>query len=95
MNCVSRNKAGERVLLTSASGTTRTSRARLLVNKPMDSYQDHAMGKCEACICGLYGQIKCGCKSAEEQGVSCSGVSGEGLALGKFLDINISATAAI
>ena len=32
------------------------------------------MGKCEACVCGLYGQIKCGCLDAKDQGVTCSGV---------------------
>ncbi|XP_063676239.1 uncharacterized protein LOC134812668 isoform X1 [Bolinopsis microptera] len=46
---------------------------KTVVTRPGESYQDSGMSKCEFCECQLYGQIKCGCRSAEDQGVSCSG----------------------
>ncbi|KAL5263402.1 hypothetical protein ACHWQZ_G008688 [Mnemiopsis leidyi] len=52
---------------------SRNKAGETVVTKPGESYQDAGMSKCEACTCQLYGQIKCGCKSAEEQGISCTG----------------------
>ncbi|XP_063689126.1 IgGFc-binding protein-like [Bolinopsis microptera] len=41
--------------------------------KPLGDYQTPGQDECSSCKCQLYGQIRCGCKSAEEQGLSCSG----------------------
>ena len=45
----------------------------IVVTKPGDHYKTKDMSECEACTCRLYGQIQCGCRSAADQGVSCTG----------------------
>ena len=44
---------------------------KTVVYKTGQEYKEANMAKCESCKCGLYGQIKCGCKSASEQGLVC------------------------
>lgn len=51
----------------------------MVISKPGTQYRDESMSKCQACVCGLYGQVRCGCLSAEEQGVTCGGVSNTSL----------------
>ena len=53
----------------------RDSDGNKVVARPGDHYKEANARECEACVCGLYGQVKCGCLSAEEQNVSCTGVS--------------------
>ncbi|XP_063691343.1 IgGFc-binding protein-like [Bolinopsis microptera] len=51
---------------------SRSESGKTMITKPLESYKDLGMSACEACTCQLFGQIRCGCRSADEQGVSCT-----------------------
>lgn len=37
---------------------SKNTEGKLQITMPGGSYQDASMSKCEACVCGLYGQIR-------------------------------------